>query len=124
MHAGGLYDLLTDVARTRPGLPLVITENGAAYHDELTADGQVHDPQRIAYVQAHLAAVHRAIADGVDVRGYFLWSLLDNFEWAHGYGKRFGAVYVDYSTQRRIPKSSAHWYAETIRRGAISRSEP
>ncbi|MEZ0070516.1 beta-glucosidase [Streptacidiphilus sp. MAP12-20] len=117
---GSLYDLLTDVARTRPGLPLVITENGAAYHDELTADGQVHDPQRIAYVRAHLAAVHRAIADGVDVRGYFLWSLLDNFEWAYGYSKRFGAVYVDYPTQRRIPKDSAHWYARTIRDNAIS----
>src|SRR5690606_41306126 len=71
---------------------------------------------RSAYVRGHLAAVHRAIQDGADVRGYFLWSLLDNFEWAHGYSKRFGAVYVDYPTGTRIPKASARWYAEVDRK--------
>ncbi|MEY9968679.1 beta-glucosidase [Streptacidiphilus sp. MAP12-16] len=120
----GLYDLLTRIAREHPRMPLIVTENGAAFDDYVSPEGEVRDPERIAYVHAHLAAIHAALADGVDVRGYFLWSLMDNFEWAYGYGKRFGAVYVDYSTQRRIPKSSAHWYAETIRRGAISRPTP
>ncbi|RST06715.1 beta-glucosidase [Streptomyces sp. WAC05374] len=111
----GLYDLLLRVAGEHPGLPLLVTENGAAYEDEVAADGSVHDPRRVAYVHGHLDAVHRAIADGADVRGYFLWSLLDNFEWAYGYAKRFGAVHVDYATQRRTPKSTAHWYARVAR---------
>lgn len=116
----GLYDLITATARANPGLPLLVTENGAAFDDTLGPDGTVHDPQRIAYLHAHLTAVHRAIADGADVRGYFLWSLLDNFEWSYGYRKRFGAVYVDYPTQRRIPKSSAAWYARTIRANTVA----
>ena len=120
----GLHDLLTRIAAEHPRLPLMVTENGAAFDDYVSPEGAVHDPERIAYVRGHLAAVHAAIAEGVDVRGYFLWSLMDNFEWAYGYGKRFGAVYVDYPTQRRIPKSSAHWYTETIRRNAVSRSAP
>ncbi|MFJ1704699.1 GH1 family beta-glucosidase [Kitasatospora sp. NPDC088346] len=115
----GLYDLVTDVSRRHPGLPLMITENGAAYEDTVTPDGEVHDPQRIDYLHRHLAALHRAIADGADVRGYFLWSLLDNFEWSYGYSRRFGAVYVDYPTQRRIPKDSARWYARSVRANAI-----
>ncbi|MEV3992736.1 GH1 family beta-glucosidase [Streptomyces sp. NPDC049837] len=115
----GLYDLLLRVAGEHPGLPLLITENGAAYEDEVTADGSVHDPERLAYVHGHLDAVHRAISDGADVRGYFLWSLLDNFEWAYGYAKRFGAVHVDYETQRRTPKSTAHWYARVARSGEL-----
>ncbi|MFJ8667642.1 GH1 family beta-glucosidase [Streptomyces sp. NPDC093600] len=115
----GLYDLLSRISARYPGLPMLITENGAAYEDEVGADGSVHDPDRIAYVHGHLAAVHRAIADGADVRGYFLWSLLDNFEWAYGYAKRFGAVHVDYATQARTPKSSAHWYARVARAGEL-----
>ncbi|MER8186445.1 GH1 family beta-glucosidase [Kitasatospora sp. NPDC094015] len=115
----GLYDLITDVSRSHPGLPLMITENGAAFEDAPAPDGAVHDPQRIDYVHRHLAAVHRAVADGADVRGYFLWSLLDNFEWSYGYSRRFGAVYVDYATQRRTPKDSARWYARTVRDNAI-----
>lgn len=114
-----LYDLLTRTAARYPGLPFVISENGAAYEDEIGPDGTVHDPQRAAYVHAHLDAVHRAIADGVDVRGYFLWSLLDNFEWAYGYAKRFGAIHVDYETLERTPKSSAHWYARVARTGEL-----
>jgi beta-glucosidase len=93
----------------------MVTENGAAYDDYLSPEGTVNDPQRIAYLRGHLSAVHRALGDGADVRGYFLWSLMDNFEWAYGYSKRFGAVYVDFSTQRRIPKQSAHWYAQVAR---------
>ncbi|MBP0458047.1 GH1 family beta-glucosidase [Streptomyces montanisoli] len=115
----GLYDLLQRVAREHPGLPIVITENGAAFDDEVAGDGRVDDPERIDYLHGHLSEVHRAIASGVDVRGYFLWSLLDNFEWGYGYSKRFGAVYVDYETQARIPKSSARWYAQVARTGAL-----
>ncbi|MEV6249782.1 GH1 family beta-glucosidase [Streptomyces sp. NPDC051742] len=110
----GLYDLLMAVSRSHPGLPLAITENGAAFPDAPTADGQVRDHGRIDYLHRHLAAVHQAVADGADVRGYFLWSLLDNFEWAYGYDKRFGAVHVDYATQLRTPKASARWYARAI----------
>ncbi|MGQ4515617.1 family 1 glycosylhydrolase [Streptomyces sp. DW26H14] len=115
----GLYDLLVGLHREHPGLPLMVTENGAAFDDYVSPEGRVEDPERIAYLHAHLSAVRRALAEGVDVRGYFLWSLLDNFEWAYGYAKRFGAVYVDYATQRRIPKASAHWYADVIRANAL-----
>ncbi|MFJ8587736.1 GH1 family beta-glucosidase [Streptomyces sp. NPDC093595] len=115
----GLYDLLMRLAGEHPGLPLLITENGAAYEDEPAPDGSVADPERIAYVHGHLEAVHRALTDGADVRGYFLWSLLDNFEWAYGYAKRFGAVRVDYATQTRTPKASAHWYAKVARSGEL-----
>ncbi|MFC4609511.1 GH1 family beta-glucosidase [Streptomyces maoxianensis] len=116
----GLHDLLLHYTREAPGLPLMITENGAAYVDKPAADGSVHDPDRIRYLHGHLSAVHRAIADGADVRGYFLWSLMDNFEWSYGYGKRFGAVYVDYETLARTPKSSAHWYAALARSGVLA----
>ncbi|MFD8916253.1 glycoside hydrolase family 1 protein [Streptomyces sp. NPDC059569] len=115
----GLYDLLLRYTREAPGLPLMVTENGAAYPDKPDADGAVHDPDRIRYLHGHLSAVQRAIADGADVRGYFLWSLMDNFEWAYGYGKRFGAVHVDYETQRRTPKSSARWYARLAGTGVL-----
>ncbi|MFF5567220.1 GH1 family beta-glucosidase [Streptomyces sp. NPDC012623] len=115
----GLYDLLMRYSREAPGLPLMITENGAAYDDKPDADGAVDDPDRIRYLHGHLSAARRAIADGADVRGYFLWSLMDNFEWAYGYGKRFGAVHVDYETQRRTPKSSARWYARVAATGAL-----
>ncbi|MGV9425188.1 GH1 family beta-glucosidase [Streptomyces sp. NPDC003656] len=115
----GLYDLLMRYTREAPGLPLYITENGAAYDDKPDADGRVHDPERVAYLHGHLSAVRRALADGADVRGYYLWSLMDNFEWSYGYEKRFGAVYVDYATLERTPKSSARWYAEVARTGAL-----
>ncbi|QTX03555.1 glycoside hydrolase family 1 protein [Agromyces archimandritae] len=94
--------------------PLYVTENGSAYDDVVAADGAVHDPERVAYLEAHVDAVARAIADGADVRGYFVWSLLDNFEWAWGYGKRFGIVRVDYETMQRTPKDSALAYARII----------
>ncbi|MEU6735918.1 GH1 family beta-glucosidase [Streptomyces physcomitrii] len=115
----GLHRLLMDVTRDHPGTPLMVTENGAAFDDYVSPEGRVQDPERIAYLHGHLDAVRRAVADGADVRGYFLWSLMDNFEWAYGYAKRFGAVYVDYASQRRIPKASAHWYADVIRRHAL-----
>jgi beta-glucosidase len=111
-----LRDLLVGLrARYGDALPPVhITENGCAEDDVPTADGAVHDTARVAYLDGHLRAVADAIADGVDVRGYYVWSLLDNFEWAYGYSKRFGLVYVDYATQRRIPKDSYHWYRDLI----------
>jgi beta-glucosidase len=121
VDADGLYELLVRLRDELPGVPLLITENGAAYDDYADPEGEVHDPERVAYLDAHLAATHRAIADGADVRGYFLWSLLDNFEWAYGYGKRFGIVYVDFASQRRTPKDSARWYAQVIARGGLLR---
>jgi len=94
--------------------PVYVTENGCAYDDEVGADGQVEDPERIAYLDGHLRAVAEAVQRGVDVRGYYAWSLLDNFEWAEGYTKRFGLVHVDYATQKRTPKASFAWYRDVI----------
>ncbi len=94
--------------------PVHITENGSAEHDIPAADGSVHDADRVAYLRDHLVALRAAIDAGVDVRGYYVWSLLDNFEWAYGYDKRFGIVRVDYETQERTPKDSYHWYREMI----------
>ncbi|MER5309397.1 GH1 family beta-glucosidase [Streptomyces sp. NPDC002773] len=122
VDATGLHELLVRLRDELPGVPLVITENGAAYEDYADPSGQVKDPERVAYLHAHLAAVHRALADGADVRGYFVWSLLDNFEWAYGYSKRFGIVHVDFATQRRTLKDSARWYAEVIARGGLAES--
>ncbi len=98
----------------RYGVPLFITENGLANADWVSLDGAVHDPQRIDFTRRYLLALERAIADGVDMRGYFHWSLMDNFEWANGYRERFGLVFVDYATQQRVLKDSARWYAEVI----------
>jgi beta-glucosidase len=97
----------------------MVTENGAAFDDHVDADGRVPDDRRIAYVRDHLAAVGRAIDAGVAVNGYFVWSLMDNFEWAYGYSKRFGIVHVDYDTQVRTPKESAWWYRDVIAANAI-----
>ncbi|NIZ90745.1 GH1 family beta-glucosidase [Kineococcus rubinsiae] len=108
VHPDGLVDVLEMAAARRPGLPLLVTENGAAYDDELTADG-VHDEERRAYLEQHLAACRDALGRGVPLRGYFLWSLMDNFEWAWGYTRRFGVVHVDYATQRRTIKDSGRW---------------
>ncbi|NUU26358.1 MAG: family 1 glycosylhydrolase, partial [Streptomycetaceae bacterium] len=110
----GLYDIIMRVHALAPGLPLMVTENGAAYTDAVGPDGHVADPERQAYLAAHLGAVRRALAAGADVRGYFVWSLLDNFEWAYGYAKRFGIIYVDFATGRRTLKDSARWYASVI----------
>ena len=104
------------VRRDYGDVPIYITENGAAYDDGEAHNGTVEDPERVAYLRDHLAALSRAIADGVDVRRYYAWSLLDNFEWEHGYGKRFGIVRVDYESQRRIPKRSGLWYRDYIAR--------
>lgn len=120
VDSGGLHGLLVRLRDELPETPLLITENGAAYDDYADPEGDVHDPERIAYLRSHLTAVHKALADGVNVRGYFVWSLLDNFEWAFGYGKRFGIVHVDFASQRRTPKDSAWWYANVIARNGLS----
>jgi beta-glucosidase len=112
----GLLDLLLRLKDEYPAVPLYITENGAAFDDVVEHDG-VHDADRIAYLDGHLRSCAQAIGHGVPLKGYFVWSLLDNFEWSFGYGPRFGIVHVDYATQRRTPKDSAHWYAEVVRRG-------
>ena len=111
----GLVDTLVRVKERYGNPPVYVTENGAAFFDPPTADGgRVRDPLRIAYLREHLQALRAAIAQGVDLRGYFAWSLLDNFEWSLGYSKRFGLVHVDFATQTRTPKDSARYYSEVI----------
>jgi beta-glucosidase len=111
---------LLERLHTDYGVPLLITENGAAYPEGPDAgDGAVHDTRRVEYLDGHLRACHDAISRGVDLRGYFVWSLMDNFEWAEGYAKRFGIVHVDYTTQERVPKDSARWYAQVIGRNGL-----
>jgi beta-glucosidase len=113
----GIRDLLVGLQQ-RYGAslpPIYITENGCSYPDPVDADGQVRDRGRIAFLDGHLRAVHDAITEGVDVRGYFVWSLLDNFEWAEGYTQRFGLVHVDFETLARTPKASYRWYADQVR---------
>jgi beta-glucosidase len=119
VYAEGIYDILGRL-HFDYGFPAIyITENGAAFKDSVNTDGQVEDPERLSYIKRHLKQVQRAIECGIPVKGYFAWSLLDNFEWAFGFSKRFGLIYVDYETQQRIPKASAKWYAHMIRENAI-----
>jgi beta-glucosidase len=114
VDATGLDELLVRLRDEYTALPLYVTENGAAYDDQPNGDGFVDDVDRVAYLAGHLHAAHRALAAGVNLRGYFVWSLLDNFEWAEGYDRRFGLVYVDYATLQRTPKRSALWYSAVI----------
>jgi beta-glucosidase len=119
----GLRVLLVSLRKAYPDLPPVwITENGVAYDDPVGADGRVADARRIRYLDAHLRAVLAAIEAGVDVRGYYVWSLLDNFEWSWGYSMRFGIVHLDYATQRRTPRDSARWYRDVIARNGLPHS--
>jgi len=119
VEPSGLRDMLLRLQDEYPGTPLVVTENGAAFDDEVAPDGAVHDEDRRSYLEGHLRAAHEAIEAGVDLRGYLAWSLLDNFEWAFGYSRRFGIVRVDYETQERTVKDSARWYAEVARRNGF-----
>jgi beta-glucosidase len=111
----GLREILARV-REYTRLPIMITENGAAFQDGPVVDGHVDDPQRRDYLAGHLEAVGQAIADGSDIRRYYVWSLLDNFEWEEGYDQRFGIVHVDFDTQARTPKASALFYRDYIDR--------
>ncbi|MFC3687436.1 GH1 family beta-glucosidase [Aquipuribacter hungaricus] len=125
IEPAGLEEVLVDLAARYPGLPLMVTENGAAFADEVVEDPTapggraVHDVERVDYLRRHVTACHRALARGVDLRGYLVWSLLDNFEWGYGYSKRFGIVRVDYETQERLPKDSARWFSELARTGTV-----
>jgi beta-glucosidase len=114
IYPEGLTDLLVDLDKDFDLPPIYIAENGAAMADKLE-DGRVEDPERIEYLQGHLGAVDEALARGIDIRGYFCWSLMDNFEWGEGYSKRFGLVYVDFETQKRIMKSSAYAFRDLLR---------
>jgi beta-glucosidase len=114
VYPEGMYQLLTRLSADYEPPVIYITESGAAFSDTRSHDGRVRDPERQAYLASHIDAVGRAVEAGVPVQGYFVWSLLDNFEWAEGYSKRFGIVYVDYPTLERIPKESFDWYRELI----------
>jgi beta-glucosidase len=125
MTPAGLHGLLVRLTADYPGLPpLLVTENGAAFDDPSDAAGRIDDLRRISYLASHIGAVRQAIADGADVRGYFVWSLLDNFEWAEGYSKRFGLVHVDYTTLWRTPRRSASWYRDVIARNGLGPGDP
>ena len=119
VDSSSIYELMLRLRDETDGLPLYITENGSAWYDYVTQDGTVEDYERLAYLRDHLAALHAAISDGVNLRGYFAWSLLDNFEWAEGYAKRFGLVFVDFATQKRILKRSGEFYAGVVRANGL-----
>ncbi|MBC7237682.1 MAG: family 1 glycosylhydrolase, partial [Chloroflexi bacterium] len=119
VYPQALTDLLIRLTKDYAPQAMYITENGCAYPDELTADGRVHDGKRIDYLRHHLAAAQRAIQGGAPLKGYFLWSLMDNFEWGYGYSRRFGIVYVDYETMERHPKDSFYFYRSVIADNAV-----
>ncbi len=114
VHAPAFTRLLLRLTREYHLPPIYITENGAAFNDTVSEDGLVHDPRRVSYLREHLKAVREAMTEGADIRGYFAWSLLDNFEWGRGFSMRFGLIYVDYPTQKRIVKDSGDWYTQLI----------
>jgi beta-glucosidase len=118
-YPDGLRDLLLEVTRRHGRIPVYITENGAAYFSERPVRGRVADPRRVEYLKGHVRAVREALAGGADVRGYFVWSFIDNFEWSHGYRPRFGIVHNDFRTQRRTLKDSAHFYGRVARENGI-----
>jgi beta-glucosidase len=109
-----MVDLLERVHRDYAPGPIYLTENGSTWDDVVLPDGRVDDVRRVSYLARHLDAARQVLARGVPLKGYFYWSLLDNFEWAEGYTRRFGLAYVDYATQKRTLKSSGHWYAQFL----------
>jgi beta-glucosidase len=119
VHPDSLRRLLVRIASDYAPASIYITENGAAFEDVRVHDGSIHDIERTEFLESYTDAVAHAIDDGVPVDGYFVWSFLDNFEWSFGYSKRFGIVYVDYTTLERVPKDSFHWYAQRIRSGRL-----
>jgi len=120
IYPPGIYEIITRVWEDYQPRKIYITENGAAFADEIASDGGVHDQKRINYLREHFIQAHRAIEEGANLCGYFIWSLMDNFEWAHGFTKRFGIVYTDYPTQRRIMKDSALWFKKVIEENGIN----
>jgi beta-glucosidase len=123
VYPEGLHACLSRVHFTYQPRKIYITENGASYGDGPAGDGRVRDDRRISYLRQHFAATNQAIQDGAPIAGYFIWSLLDNFEWARGYNQRFGLVWVDYRTQHRALKDSARWYREVILSNQVSHTE-
>jgi beta-glucosidase len=121
VNPDGLYRLLNRLYFDYQPGKLYITENGASYSDGPGKDGRIRDQRRLNYLQEHFAAAHRAIECGVPLAGYFVWSLMDNFEWKKGYAQRYGIVWVDYETQQRIPKDSALWYKQAIAENGFQR---
>jgi beta-glucosidase len=119
INPDGLADLFGRLRAEYPRLPIYVTENGISLDDKPGPDGRLDDPRRIDYIRRHLEVAADAIGQGTDLRGWFVWTLIDNFEWALGYRPRFGLVHVDYATQRRTPKASARWYAEVIARNGV-----
>jgi beta-glucosidase len=120
VYPEGLYLTLKRISKEYPVNKIYVTENGCSYSDGPGPDGRVHDQRRIEYLQAHFAAAHKAIAEGVPLEGYFVWSLMDNFEWARGYTQRFGLIWIDYETQQRILKDSALWYKGVIQANGVA----
>jgi beta-glucosidase len=119
IHPPSLYRLLMRLHLEYQVPQLYITENGCSFSDGPDASGRIRDERRLNFLRDHLAACHRALTAGVPLRGYFVWSLLDNFEWARGYTQRFGIVYTDYATQQRLPKDSALWYRDVIAANSV-----
>ena len=121
IYPEGLYDMLLIINQKYTDKPLFITENGAAFPDRISTDGRVHDRERIEYFKEHLEVTDRALKAGIPLKGYYFWSLMDNFEWAHGYSKRFGFIFVDYANQqKRILKDSAYWYQDVIKNNGLT----
>ena len=114
----GCHKLLKWIAERYDNPPIFITENGCAF-DDILVEGAVHDEERLAFFQGYLSAIHEAIEQGVNLKGYFIWSLMDNFEWASGYSKKFGITYINEKTLKRIPKNSALWYKNVIANNAL-----
>jgi beta-glucosidase len=119
VYPEGLFEILVRVNREYAPSKIFITENGASYSDGPDASGRVADTKRVRFLHDHVLSMHRAIEAGVPVAGYFAWSLMDNYEWGYGYTQRFGITWVDYATQQRVPKDSAHWYRRTIEANGV-----
>ena len=119
IYPNGMYDVLTRVHRDYGGMPITVTENGLPTRHEPNGDGRVDDVERVQFLRDHFAAAHKAVAEGVRLESYHVWSLMDNFEWDQGYGERWGLVHVDYDTLRRTPKRSALWYKDVIARNGV-----
>jgi beta-glucosidase len=122
VHPAAIYQMIMRVSNEYGG-PIYITENGCSYDDGPSADGRVHDQRRVDYLKGYVGQVGRALMEGADVRGYYLWSFIDNFEWAFGYSQRFGIVHCDFETQKRTIKDSGYWYRDTIKAGELQYDE-
>jgi len=114
IYPNGLYDVLIRLRKDYGNPVLYVTENGAAFEDNVIKDGNVQDDDRIVFLRDHLMSAYRAIQDGVRLKGYSVWTIIDNFEWAEGYSERFGLVHTDYQTLKRTPKKSFYWYKQAI----------